>query len=350
MVRAVAPASEEAEHETGDKRNRLIEVVAEVRELEWWRTMWKVNEQIENPELKKKFSEAVWSRSEDKYRLMCSLLENQQCDDEYRQNRREYKKQTAYLKQKIVNLRQRPTEVEYQQDDLQQQSCERSETLATIPAKRQWDAAFRNGSDDEYNGDNNGPPCRERTKFNPPGFSREQIRFVLGCSDRDWGASQCRTRSRYEYVVVLGIDAHLLGRRPSHGQNISEAVFGFGLAENEVISGGIEFPLFVRNSEETRAYQYVYKGNYTATKLRPIEWRRLSESGKDGAVRAVQDTNEPDHHKRDREVDDAYIRHEFDVGVYEVPCCRLEFQCFDDHLKATLDGTPRRVRGLCSIS
>ena len=70
MVRTVAPASEEVEHETGDKRNKLIEVVAEVRELEWWRTMWKVNEQIENLELKKKFSEAVWSRSEDKYRVL----------------------------------------------------------------------------------------------------------------------------------------------------------------------------------------------------------------------------------------------------------------------------------------
>lgn len=91
------------------------------------------------------------------------------------------------------------------------------------------------------------------------------------------GRSRARN-SEYEYLAILGIDAHLLGRRPSHGQNINEAAFGFGPAENAVISGGIEFPLFVRNAADIRAsYQYVYKGNYTATRLHPIAWGRLSE-------------------------------------------------------------------------
>lgn len=70
MVRTATPASEEVEHETGDKRNRVAEVAAEVRELEWWRAMWEVNEQIEDPELKKKLSETVHNRGEDKHRVL----------------------------------------------------------------------------------------------------------------------------------------------------------------------------------------------------------------------------------------------------------------------------------------
>lgn len=71
----------------------------------------------------------------------------------------------------------------------------------------------------------------------------------------------------------------------------------------------------------------------------------LHGQGKDGAVRAVQEkglADEPNLSKIERGMDDAYIRHEFEVGVYEVPCCRLEFQRFDDHLKVTLGGAPTR--------
>lgn len=57
---------------------------------------------------------------------------------------------------------------------------------------------------------------------------------------------------------------------------MAEAVFGFGLTDNEVTFSGIVFPLFVRNPNETRT-SFAYLGNYAAVKLDPVPWERLSK-------------------------------------------------------------------------
>lgn len=194
--------------------------------------------------------------------------------------------------------------------------------------------------------------------------------FFLPSQHRSFDG-RIRAGSGYEYVVVPCIDMHLLGRKPSHEQNISEAVFGFGPAENAVISGTIEFPPFVRSTTSIRAtYRYVYVGNYKIASNCVEEVFResapfpflsqvtflveiLHDWGKAGAVRAVEEkglADKPDLSEIERKMGDVYTRYEFEAGVYKVPCCRLEFQRFDDHLKATLDSTPRRVRGLSSAS
>jgi len=57
---------------------------------------------------------------------------------------------------------------------------------------------------------------------------------------------------------------------------VGKAVFGFGLSDNEVISRGIAFPLFVRAISRKRT-RFTYLGNYTAEKLDPVAWEGLSE-------------------------------------------------------------------------
>jgi hypothetical protein len=82
----------------------------------------------------------------------------------------------------------------------------------------------------------------------------------------------------YTYHVLLDVPAHLFDQRPSREQDVGEAVFGFGLEDNEVISEGIAFPLFVRGLTEKET-SFVYLGNYTATKLNSgsAAWGRLPE-------------------------------------------------------------------------
>lgn len=69
------------------------------------------------------------------------------------------------------------------------------------------------------------------------------------------------------------MDLHFFGKNPSHGQGVAEAVFGFGKMDNAAISGAIGFPLFVRASG---TYRFTYMGNYTAVKLYPVAWNRMS--------------------------------------------------------------------------
>jgi hypothetical protein len=57
---------------------------------------------------------------------------------------------------------------------------------------------------------------------------------------------------------------------------MEQAIFGFGQADNEVISEGAIFPLFVRGLSE-KATSFIYLGNYTATKLDPVAWEILSK-------------------------------------------------------------------------
>jgi len=57
---------------------------------------------------------------------------------------------------------------------------------------------------------------------------------------------------------------------------VGEAIFGFGQMDNEVISKGIAFPLFVHDPGK-RARNFTYLGNYTATKFGPVAWEKLSE-------------------------------------------------------------------------
>lgn len=57
---------------------------------------------------------------------------------------------------------------------------------------------------------------------------------------------------------------------------MGKAIFGFGQADNEVISKGIVFQLFVRDPNRTTR-KFTYLGNYTATKLDPVAWDKLSK-------------------------------------------------------------------------
>lgn len=79
----------------------------------------------------------------------------------------------------------------------------------------------------------------------------------------------------YSYHVLLDVEAHLFGQNPSRKQDVAEAVFGFGLADNEVIFSGVVFPLLVRLSENRTSFTYL--GNYVAVNLDPVSWERLSE-------------------------------------------------------------------------
>ena len=77
------------------------------------------------------------------------------------------------------------------------------------------------------------------------------------------------------YHTLLDAAAHLFGQTPSRGQNVAEAVFGFG-PDGDVTSGEIVFPLFIRNQSEHRS-RFTYLGNYVAIRLSPVAWERLSE-------------------------------------------------------------------------
>lgn len=78
------------------------------------------------------------------------------------------------------------------------------------------------------------------------------------------------------YHVFLNVGAHLFGVSPSRKQDVSEAVFGFGLTDNDILSKGVVFPLFVRGVDGHRSH-FTYLGNYAAVELHPVAWERLSE-------------------------------------------------------------------------
>ena len=63
---------------------------------------------------------------------------------------------------------------------------------------------------------------------------------------------------------------------PSRKQDVSEAVFGFGLTDNVILSRNVVFPLFVRGVDGHRSH-FTYLGNYAAVELHPVAWERLSE-------------------------------------------------------------------------
>ena len=77
------------------------------------------------------------------------------------------------------------------------------------------------------------------------------------------------------YHTLLDPAAHLFGQTLSPRQNAAEAVLGFG-PDDDVISGAIVFPLFIRNQSEHRS-RFTYMGNYVATRLDPVAWERLPE-------------------------------------------------------------------------
>lgn len=52
-------------------------------------------------------------------------------------------------------------------------------------------------------------------------------------------------------------------------------MFGFGQTDDDVISRGVVFPLFVRKSSE-RGAPFCYLGNYVASESEPVAWKRLS--------------------------------------------------------------------------
>lgn len=91
-------------------------------------------------------------------------------------------------------------------------------------------------------------------------------------------ASLHHTRGNHvgTYHVWLDIKWHLFGQKPSHKRDVGEAIFGFGQADNKVISKGIVFPLFVRDPRKT-ARKFTYLGDYIATRLEPVTWEKLSE-------------------------------------------------------------------------
>lgn len=81
---------------------------------------------------------------------------------------------------------------------------------------------------------------------------------------------------KYTYHALLDVKAHFFDQRPSSGEHVAEAVFGFHDTDDEVISGEIEFPLFVRDTSENPT-QFQYMGNYVAKKSYSVAWQRLSQ-------------------------------------------------------------------------
>ena len=71
------------------------------------------------------------------------------------------------------------------------------------------------------------------------------------------------------------MEDHLFGQSPSCKQDVDKAIFGFGQPDNEVISKDIVFPLFICDPHKA-VKKYTYLGNYTATKLDPVAWQKLS--------------------------------------------------------------------------
>jgi len=90
-------------------------------------------------------------------------------------------------------------------------------------------------------------------------------------------ASMCHTRGHCgTYHILLDINWDLFGQSPSCKQDVGKAIFGFGQVDNKVISRGIVFPLFVCDPRK-RSRKFTYLGNYTATRLDPVAWGKLSK-------------------------------------------------------------------------
>ncbi|KAF9787135.1 hypothetical protein BJ322DRAFT_702026 [Thelephora terrestris] len=215
--------------------------------------------------------------------------------------------------------------------------------------KRRQDPEDDDGDYIDDDGNDRPSHCkRVRATSTLSGFSRERIKYALGGFDRGWGSMQCRPQMKYTHYALLDVKAHLFDLEPSHGEPIAKAIFGFHLADEEVISGGIEFPLFVRSTSENRS-QFKYVGNYVAKKLCLIAWERLSREGREDAIKTVRFRGLSDKHyfnSLGKEAAEQHIHRQFETGVYQVPCCRLDFRSYDEDLKTDiqLQAVPLRVR------
>jgi len=208
-----------------------------------------------------------------------------------------------------------------------------------IPQKRQ---RAQQSSDDEYEGPSNCP--RERVRANP-GVSREQIRNALGGFDRGWGSTESCS-GLYTHHALLDVELHLFSQTPSRRQNVAEGVFGFG-PDDGVISGAIEFPLFVRGLSGAYQLRFTYLGNYVAIRLDPVAWERLSEKGKICVVQTVQSKGlsaDPCAHRMEKTMEHGAIYDKFRRGIFKVPCSRLEFRGFDQELNTEVQDSPGRLR------
>jgi len=314
--------------EAGDGRNRAIQL-DDQEKIERWKTMFKVASQIEPLELRNKFSEIV--ESDDGVECLCVQLLN-----EYRQYRQESEKEKLDLKNEFAKLKSDLDGVNRQNDSRERREIPK----ITTPPQKQRQAPEDDGDNDDVE---DRPSSRERVRAKPSDFSRDQIRFALGGFDRGWGSTQCRPQVTYTCHTLLDVEAHFFGQRPSHGEDIAEVVFGFGSTDNEVISGEIEFPLFISDTREnSKRPRFEYMGNYVAKKLHSIPWERLPEEGKKCATQTVRYRGLPAERslrKMERDSVEAYIRHQFEVGIYQVPCCRFEFLDFDENLKADIQAS-----------
>jgi len=172
--------------------------------------------------------------------------------------------------------------------------------------------------------------------------------------------ARCNLVGAYTYYVRLDIKWHLFDQSPSCKQGVSEAIFGFGQADNKVISKGIVFPLFVRDPAR-RTRKFTYLGNYIATKSDPAAWERLlDEVGffmcrasfqlmynqeKDLVVETVQSkglSTDTNIRGTEMEMDLESIHQQFRCGIFKVPCTMLEFHDFDEHLNADIQNSPGR--------
>ena len=145
---------------------------------------------------------------------------------------------------------------------------------------------------------------------------------------------------------------------------MGKAIFGFGQVDNEVISEGIAFPLFV-NDPSKNMMKITYLGNYTATELNPYAWGELSmevcfsfsyvrfhtkliyDQVKSLIVETVQSKGlsaGEDNRNTEKRMDPGSIRQKFRHGIFKVPCCRLEFQDFNKHLDAKIQNTRPRQK------
>lgn len=378
-------AGEATTTEVDNGQNPAIRSGLQSRETEWWGTMFYALSRIEVPEMKGKFTEVVYTTWEEKVQYVKLLNEYREYREKSERHREELEKERASLKREIFELKPKPSLVGLHNYSLQQRlRGQHKAPVPVTPRKRKRrrkqeqedddycyedddDADYEDEEDEDYeddedgdyedaeDGDYSGHPNRRvwvganQCNSNPDLPNREQIKYVLGGSDRGWGSipSTDPGIERYTYHAFLDIEAHLFSKNPTHGENIAEAVFGFSFADTQVISGCTEFPLFVCGPDigKTRG-QFQYLGNYVARRLSPIAWERLSQLGQEYAVESVhcRGLSKVKLRKLETDTDSPYIRGQFGAGVFRVPCCHLEFRGFDETLDADTRRAPRRIK------
>jgi len=263
---------------------------------------------------------------------------------EKKQREEEQDVELGYLREEIAKLKAEFSAIQRQNENLQQALRERSDTQASVrkqivitPRKRPRCSELEDDDSDLLQSSNPIKP-----------LSRERIRYVLGGFDRGWGLTQSqplRGFMCYSTHALLDV-GHLFGKRPSRREGIAKALLGFGDTDEEVISRGIPFPLFVRRLRG-HGSPFYYLGNYVAIKVGQVAWEKLSPEERESSLETLVGLAGKHFLQkiRDKKMKPAtYIRNKTIHDNYHVPCCRLEFRYFDQDLKVSIQHSPRRRR------